>query len=224
MRLVAAVLKKEVVGYSLMDMANDTISLLDHLRVEKAHIIGASMGGMLTQLVGIHYPERVLSLCSIMSNSGSKAAHLQASTFYQFKIFLRPVPDPADEQACIAHTQETNTLLGLPGQSYNLTGSFADAAAKLYARNPDRSGVPRQLMAIATAPARDESLKRLKPKLLILHGAEDKLVPPSNGVHLHSIVPNSRLVVIPNMGHSLPDEAMDHIHAALIPHLKETSP
>lgn len=188
-----------VPGYSLDDMAEDAVGLLDHLGVSKAHVLGASMGGMIAQVLAIRRPERVLSLTSLMSHVGGEDA-VQASAEVLAGLFTAPAPD-----------REGRIEQGLRARRILAGGNPIDEAASraLVAREIDRSyhpaGLQRQGVALMNAPSRRQALGALRMPVLVVHGVDDPLVPPENGRRTAAAVPGARLMEIPAMGHNLPE-------------------
>ncbi|MCY7296160.1 alpha/beta fold hydrolase [Alteromonas sp. a30] len=186
--------------YSLQDMANDSVHLLDALGVEKAHIIGASMGGMIAQLVAIHHPERVLSLTSIMSATGDKK--LMRPTTKMSLFMMRPPPREANRH--IAHTMKMWRILH--GKDYPFEEErVRNIVTTSLKRGFYPSGVMRQLSAIISAKDRSPLLKNLSIPTLIFHGEKDPLVPVANGLATAAAIPGATLKIIKGMGHTIPN-------------------
>jgi proline iminopeptidase len=192
--------------YTLVDMAHDALGLLDALGIGRAHIAGASMGGMIAQILAIEHPERVKSLISIMSSTsdpglpGPKAKVLRA--------MLRP--RPRNRAAAVRRGMAMFRLIG--GSTY--PPSDAELRAQVE-RGVQRSyrpgGVARQLIAMRTTPSRGQALRRLRVPALVLHGSDDPLVRVVCGEQTAANIPGARLCIIPGMGHLLPE--------ALVPRL-----
>jgi pimeloyl-ACP methyl ester carboxylesterase len=202
---------KRAAAYSLADMAADGIGLLDHLGIERAHVVGASMGGMIAQQTAIDHPERVLSLCSIMSNSGSRFSGQPAFALYA--TLLRPAP--RERSAAIEHTVKVFTEIGSPGferDELELRGVIE----RSYDRGHDPAGPSRQLAAIVTSPNRTSRLRRLRVPTVVIHGCEDRLVKRTGGRAVARAIPGARLVEIPGMGHDLPRGAWPQIIDAIV--------
>ncbi len=174
--------------YSLNDMADDSIAVLDELGIEQAHIVGASMGGMIAQIIAAEYPSRSLTLVSIMSTTG--APHL---------------PE-AEEQA-------SDGLL-------DIADSEGDATAQLHEIGIYPDAMPRQLMAIISAGDRSEQVRTITVPTLVLHGADDTLVPPPHGEHTHEMISGSRYVVFDGMGHNLPEPVVPKVVAEMVDHFQ----
>jgi pimeloyl-ACP methyl ester carboxylesterase len=185
--------------YTLADMAADSVGVLDHLGIEQAHIVGASMGGMIAQTLAIRYPQRVLSLVSIMSNTGSFWTGQPALTMYA--LLLKPAPKERD--AYIQRGIDTFTKIGGSGYEPDIE-DLRDIATRSYDRGHDPRGSSRQLWAIVADRDRTPDLRRLRVPATVIHGADDKLVRPSGGRTTARAIPGAKLVEIPGMGHGLP--------------------
>jgi pimeloyl-ACP methyl ester carboxylesterase len=187
--------------YALDEMAADAVGLLNVLDIDKAHVIGASMGGMIAQLVAIHYPERVLSLTSWMSTSNERDLP-QPSPNIILKL-LKPAPQ--DRAGSIEDSVYWAHLLY--GSRYQVD---EETTRKQSGERYDRAfypiGVGRQLAAIGVAWGRREALKKVTVPALVIHGDEDPLVPMGQGLDVEFALPNSRLLILPGVGHVMPPE------------------
>jgi pimeloyl-ACP methyl ester carboxylesterase len=186
-------------GYTLEDMADDAVGLLDHLGIERAHVAGASMGGMIAQTVAIRHPERVLSLVSIMSNTGARWSGLPALSI--LPMFLKRAP--RDREGFAAHTVSVFEAIGSP--DYPPDGAeIRERAYRAHERGIDPAGSARQLAAILAAHDRTRELRGLRVPTLVIHGKADKMLLPSGGRNTAKVVPGARLELIEGMGHDLP--------------------
>jgi pimeloyl-ACP methyl ester carboxylesterase len=186
-------------AYTLADMAGDSVGVLDHLGIEKAHVVGASMGGMIAQTVAIRYPERTLSLVSIMSNTGSFWTGQPALTMYA--LLLKP--SPREREKFIEHGVEMFTKIGGSGYEPDIE-DLRHIATVSFDRGHDPRGSQRQLAAIVADRDRTPELRKLKVPATVIHGADDKLVRPSGGRTTAKAIPGAKLVEIQGMGHGLP--------------------
>jgi pimeloyl-ACP methyl ester carboxylesterase len=186
--------------YTLEDMAADAAGLLDALGIGAAHVVGASMGGMIAQTFAVRYPERTLSLCSIMSTTGDPAVgQADASLVGELFVAAPPrTPEEAEEAALRAVA-----LIGSPGYPAD------DAAVRAYARaaflranHPE--GVARQTLAVVHQRDRTGDLRKLSCPTLVIHGESDPLVHPSGGRATAEAVPGAELWMQPGVGHDLP--------------------
>jgi pimeloyl-ACP methyl ester carboxylesterase len=197
---------RRAAAYSLADMAQDVVGLLDHLGIERAHVVGASMGGMIAQTVAIRHPDRVLSLVSIMSNTGGRWSGQPALTIYP--IFLKRAPH--DRDGYIEHSVRLFTAIGSAGFPRDEEELRAHAALA-YDRGVSAAASGRQLAAILAERDRTADLRRLRVPALVIHGTADKLVAPSGGRRTAKAIPGARLLEIEGMGHDLPRGAWPQI-------------
>jgi pimeloyl-ACP methyl ester carboxylesterase len=190
---------RKAAGYTLEDMADDAIGLLDHLGVERAHVVGASMGGMIAQTIAIRHPDRVLSLVSIMSNTGARLTGRPALT--TLPIFLRRAP--RDREGFAEHAVKLFKAIGSPDYPPD-PEEIRRHALLSHSRGIDAAGSGRQLAAILAAPDRTKDLRRLRVPTLVIHGTKDRMVTPSGGRRTATAIPGARLELIEGMGHDLP--------------------
>lgn len=198
-------------AYRLDDMAADGMGLLDALGIESAHIVGASMGGMIVQTMAINHPERVRSLCSIMSTTGDPTAG--QPTPEAMSALLRPRPRNRDE--AIASAVESSRIIGSPGFPFD-EDVVRERAAAAYDRCFYPTGFARQLVAIMASGDRTERLGAVTAPTLVVHGSADPLVVPSGGEATARAVPGAKLVTIDGMGHDLPEGAWPEIVDAIV--------
>jgi pimeloyl-ACP methyl ester carboxylesterase len=197
--VMAAMMETEMpqVAYTLSDMAADAASLLDHLNIERAHIMGASMGGMIAQTFAINYPHRTKTLISIMSQPGELT--VGQATPEAMELIVTPAPSTRDEY--IAFSPKWQLWQSKKYRSDEI--SFRNAV-----RDFDRSsypeGGPRQMAAIYASGSRAEGLQKLQVPTLVIHGIEDQLITPSGGERTAELIPNSTLLMVEDMGHDMP--------------------
>src|SRR2546421_5704508 len=185
--------------YTLLDMADDAAGLLSELDIAPAHVIGASMGGMIAQTLAARHPEAVRSLTSIMSNTGSLRSGQPALRTYS--VFLRRAP--LEREAFIAHMERVFAAIGSRGLPRD-DDDIRAIAATSYDRDHDSEGAGRQLAAIIAAGDRTADLRRIKAPTLVIHGSADRLVAPSRGRATARAIPGAKLLMVPGMGHDLP--------------------
>jgi pimeloyl-ACP methyl ester carboxylesterase len=198
-------------AYSLDDLADDAAGLLDALGIAAAHIVGASMGGFIAQLVAINHPERVLTLTSIMSGPGGTDAI--APTAEGTSVLL--VSPPMTREERVAQGMWIRKILVGPGDPFDekLERLRAERAVDR-AYNP--AGAGRQLIAILAAPSRLERLRAVNVPTLVVHGMDDVLIPIDNGRLVASAVPGARQLEIEGMGHDLPRRAWRQVADAIV--------
>ncbi|MCX2980521.1 alpha/beta hydrolase [Halieaceae bacterium IMCC14734] len=178
-------------AYDLGDMANDTVALMDALNIEQAHVIGASMGGMIAQIVAARYPQRTTSLVSIMSTPG----------------FADHLPQPSTE----ANNQLTD-LANSDGES--------DATARLHHIGLYPEAMPRQVMAIFKSGDRSEEVKTIVVPTLVLHGEDDTLIPPRHGEYTAELIEGSTFITFAGMGHNIPATVLPALAGNMITHMQ----
>lgn len=185
--------------YTLSDMAGDAAALLDHLGIERAHVVGASMGGMIAQHLAFERPERVASLVSIMSTTGARMVSRPEPRALR-ALFARN-PRDAEEAGLIFEA----VMRTISGTGFPLEGEELRALGRLaYERGSNPAGFHRQMAAIAKSGDRTRRLQGVRAPTLVLHGDQDPLVPLVAGRATAAAIPGARLRVIEGMGHSLP--------------------
>lgn len=199
-------------GYTLFDMARDTTGLLDALGIARAHIIGASMGGMIAQIIAGTCPHRTLSLTSIMSTSGRPG--LPGPTLAAHTALLSRPENPRDFNSVVDHYVRTWRVIGSPRYPTPEAVLRKRVAASIR-RNVCPSGTARQLMAVASSGGQAALLRTVRAPTLVIHGSDDPLVPVACGHDTAGLVPNAILHEIEGMGHDFPP-ALEAIMAELI--------
>jgi len=188
-------------AYLLSDMAADTVGLMDHLGIPSAHIAGASMGGMIGQTLAIEHAERVRSLVSIMSTTGSR--RVGTPTLKSFGLMLAKAPRSRDE--FVERIVKTFSVIGSPAYPADQT-RLRQMAGEMYERSHNPRGVLRQMHAISASGDRTAALRKLDLPVTVIHGTRDPLVRPSGGRATARAIPGARLRVVEGMGHDLPRE------------------
>lgn len=191
--------------YTLKDMAADGMAVLDAAGVDRAHIAGVSMGGMIVQRMAIDYPDRILSLTSIMSApSGDVVATPEAMA-----VISNPPPSPeADYEAFIAHGMRNARTIGSPAYPWT-DAELRERVIAEHRRAFNPAGVGRQRAAIGADGDRTEELRSIRVPTVVLHGADDPLVQPVGGEATAAAIPGAELRIIPGMGHDLPPALYD---------------
>lgn len=201
--------KSPDVPYTLSDMAADGAALLDHLGIDKAHICGFSMGGMIVQLLAIEHPEKVLSMTSVMSNTGNP--DLPKATDAAMAALTRPRPDATvDREGFIASRVETDHVIGSPAYPIPDAELRAQAEADLD-RSYHPTGFSRQYAAILATRDRRAELGKLTIPVSVIHGVEDPLVPVEGGRDTAANCPTAELFEIAGMGHNFPREVYGQV-------------
>jgi pimeloyl-ACP methyl ester carboxylesterase len=203
--------------YGLPDMAQDAIGLLDALNIEKAHIVGASMGGMIGQIIAADHSARVRSLVSIMSTSGDPT--LPHGKPEALAILTVPPPPADDKPAFIAHAVRCQRAIGSPV----IPEPEADLRARVergYDRSNYYDGVPRQLLAVLANGNRAPLLKKITTPTLVIHGTEDPLVPPEGGKDTAAHIQGAELMLLEGMGHDFPAPLIETLVEAIAAHCR----
>ncbi len=197
--------------YSLSDMAADGIGLLDHLGIERAHVVGASMGGMIVQTMAIEHPDRLASMTSIMSTIGD-LEYGQPSPEALAHILT---PPPLDRDGII---ERAESLVVWSSKKYfdaELTKRFAGIA---FDRCFYPEGMPRQFAAIVGSGDRSAALREVTTPTLVIHGLDDSLIDPSGGRRTAQLVPGAHLLLVSDMGHDLPAQLWPLLTSAIVAH------
>ena len=208
---------KVAAPYTLKDMAKDAVALLDALNIEQAHVVGASMGGMIAQLVAARHADRTLSLVSLMSSSG--APWLPSG---KLSLLLRMVTKPPslERDAMLAHYMKTMHMMGSPG--FPMTREEMRArTARWIDRAYHPAGTARQMLAIMATGSRVRYLRRIQVPTLVIHGKADPLVPASHGKHTARCIPGASLEVIDGMGHDLPPALLPKLSGLILAHTNQ---
>jgi len=214
---------KPVVPYLVTDMAGDVVGLLDHLGIDRAHVVGMSLGGMIAQTLAIEHPSRVATLTSVMSTTGDPDVGLPAPE--AIDALLQPPPQTREEaqDRRVLHAN----IWGSPGLWDE--AELRELAGELWDRQHNPLGATRQLAAILASGSRAEGLRTLDVPTQAIHGTADKLIDSSGSVRLAELVPDAELLMVEGMGHDLArplwprlvDTITAHAHAH--DHVTETS-
>jgi pimeloyl-ACP methyl ester carboxylesterase len=216
MKIIEALMKGETIDppYTIEDMAADTVGLMDALGIEKAHICGMSMGGMIAQTIALNYPKRVLSLISIYSRTGDPEEPQPKPEAMQLLL----TPSPEERDAYIKFGVKLFTTISGPGFPYDEEW-LRRHMAQAYDRSFCPQGAARQLVAIFTQKNRKPALKSLATPTLVIHGSDDPLVRVECGKNTAAAIPGAKLMIIDGMGHDLPhDGAWPQIIDAIVDH------
>jgi pimeloyl-ACP methyl ester carboxylesterase len=223
--MVRALLRLDVAApYTLTDMALDAAAVLDAAGIERAHVVGVSMGGMIAQVLAALQPQRVLSLTSIMSSSGNPSPSVALGKRRALDALLKPPPaDASDVDGVVDHLMFVFGVIGSPG--------FATDAAvlrphleRVARRGLDPAGTSRQFAAILASGDRRALLHGVVAPTLVIHGADDPLVPLAAGRDTARHIAGAQLEVIDGMGHDLPPRLMARIAARVGDHCRSSQP
>jgi pimeloyl-ACP methyl ester carboxylesterase len=185
--------------YRLSDMAADAAGLLDALEIESAHVVGASLGGMIAQTLALEHPARVRTLTSMMSTTGHP--DLPTATPEAAAVLFQPAPP--DREGNIERAVRVFRTIGSPGFPFD-EGRVRERAARAYDRCFHPAGVARQMIAIVASGSRRDALRGLRTPTLVVHGADDPLIPLACGLDTAETIPGAELLIVEGMGHDLP--------------------
>lgn len=220
MQIIGATMKGEVIRppYTIEDMADDAVGLLDALGIEKAHICGMSMGGMIAQTIAVNYPQKVSSLMSIYSDMGDPEDPKGKPEV----LGLLATPIPEEREASIDHFMMVQRTIS--GPRFPIDEEYHRwIAARAFDRAFYPQGVVRQLVAIITQKNRRPALSTLVAPTLVIHGTDDPLVPVGCGKNTAAVIPGASSMIIEGMGHDLPHGgAWPQIVDAMIEHMQKT--
>lgn len=195
-------------AYSLSDMAQDGIGLLDALGIDKAHVVGVSMGGMIAQLMATLHPERLFTMTSIMSSSGRPGLPGPRADIRKRLMAPRPANPSRDEAIRLGAESLESISFADRKRSHD---AFVDMAARAFDRGYYPIGMKRQLLAIIADGSRVERLKSIRVPTLVVHGGADPLVPREGSEDIARLVPGARLEIIEAMAHDLPPSQVAHM-------------
>jgi proline iminopeptidase len=201
--------------YTLEDMAGDAVGLMDSLGIARAHIVGASMGGMIAQVLAAKFPQRVLSLTSIMSTSGNRKVSRPSKAAR--KVLLSRPADPKNPESVIEHLVEMFGVIGSPAYPSS-KDELRQRLGRSVRRAYEPAGTARQLLAIIASGDRRKLLKTITAPTLVIHGAADPLVPVAAGRDTAQNIPGATLTVIEGMGHDFPEALLPRLAAAIADH------
>ena len=204
------------VPYTLEDMADDAAGLLDALEIERAHVVGASMGGMIAQLMAVNHGDKLLSLTSVMSTTGNSS--LPMAEKQAIETLTAPLPS-LEEEKVVEHGIKIAQSIGSPGFRPD-PDRLRERVLKGVRRSVYPPGLPRQLAAIIDDGDRRKRLAQITTPTLVLHGEDDPLVKLEAGKDTAKHIPGAKLVTIPGWGHDLPVELIDRLADEIALHAK----
>jgi len=196
--------------YSLGNMADDAAGLLDALKIESAHVVGVSMGGMIAQEMVIRHPNRVRTMTSIMSQTGNPELPLPRPE--ALAVLLEP--PPADRAEYIENEVRVAKVLG--GAFPVNEGQVRERAGQIFDRGLHPAGTARQMAAILAADSRNAALKSVRVPTLVIHGDADPLVLVDGGIDTANAIPGAELLIIEGLGHALPPEIWPQVIEAIV--------
>ena len=202
---------KALAPYTLSEMSDDALSLLSVLGIERAHVVGSSMGGMIAQTMAIEHPERLLTLTSMMSTTGEP--EFGQSTPEATQALLTPAP--ADRAGYVDAIERSMIWRS---KKYPELADARELAGQSYDRCYYPEGVTRQLAAMIASGSRAEQLRRVHIPTLVIHGLDDTLIAPSGGERTAALIPNARLMLLEDMGHDRPEPIWPQICGAILEH------
>lgn len=204
-------------AYTLEDMADDVAGLIEHLGLESAHVVGASQGGMIAQVLGYRRPERVRSLGLIMTGSGKRVASVPRLRALGV-LLSRP---PRDRDSYVDAVVRTFKVIGSPSYPPD-ERRLRELVAAGFDRGNNPAGAARQLHAITASGDRSPKLRGVRAPTVVIHGDRDPLVRPSAGRSVAAAIPGARLVMVPGMGHDLPREVWPLISGEIVANARRT--
>ena len=217
--MARALLRRRVAApYTLLDMALDAKAVLDDAGIERAHVVGVSMGGMIAQVLAALQPQRVLTLTSIMSSTGNPAPRIALGKPRALRALLRrPPDDPADLNAVVEHLMYVFGVIGSPGFKQD-AATLRPLLERVARRGLYAAGTARQLAAILASGDRRTMLRGIDAPTLVIHGADDPLIPVAAGHDTARHIRNAKLEVIDGMGHDFPPKLMSRLAARVAEH------
>ncbi len=217
--LVAAALEgQEVSGtpYDLSDMSDDAFGILDDLGIEQAHIVGASLGGMIAQTMAIEQPSRVMSLTSIMSSTGTR----EIMGIPDDSLALLLAPAPTERSAYLEYSDQYSIWCSKKYFDAELAREYAAAS---YDRSHYPEGSGRQIAALLASGDREPDLAEMNVPTLVIHGRDDRLILPLLGERTADVIPGSNYLLVSDMGHDLPEPLWGVVVDAVLSHLRNSA-
>lgn len=205
--------------YELADMARDTLGLMDALKLDQVHLVGISMGGMISQHVAAMAPDRVKSLTALMTTTGNPKLPRPSGNI--MKAMIRRGPQPTSRDEIINQSVATFGVIGTPGEDHNTNG-MRDRITRSYDRSFNPAGVLRQMSAIVASGDFRKHTRSIKSPTLVVHGNADPLVPIEGGHDIAKLVRGARMEVIDGMGHDVPPRYLPQITKLMLDHFDAT--
>lgn len=205
--------------YELADMARDTLGLMDALKLDQVHLVGISMGGMISQHVAAMAPDRVKSLTALMTTTGNPKLPRPSGNI--MKAMIRRGPQPTSRDEIINQSVATFGVIGTPGEDHNTNG-MRDRITRSYDRSFNPAGVLRQMSAIVASGDFRKHTRSIKSPTLVVHGNADPLVPIEGGHDIAKLVRGARMEVMDGMGHDVPPRFLPQITKLMLDHFDAT--
>jgi pimeloyl-ACP methyl ester carboxylesterase len=207
--------------YTLDDMANDSIAILDQLAIQKSHLLGMSMGGMIAQIIAANHQERIKSFTLIASSTDTPSP-INGPTRDVRKLLMNRSNNPnATMDERIERSRKIFTLIGLEGYDLNTEEFYNKSVESIQRAGPDDSGFSRQIMAILGSKNRIKKVKSIEAQTLIIHGKDDPLIKVKNAYKAKRLIKNSQLIVLPEMRHMIEPPVFDKFKEDLLKHLSK---
>jgi pimeloyl-ACP methyl ester carboxylesterase len=207
--------------YTLDDMANDVVAILDHLDIKETNLLGISMGGMIAQILAANHPERIKTL-TLIASSVSVPSPLNGPKRNVRKLLMSRSANPnASNEERIERTKNIFKLIGIDESDLESEEFYNKSIESINRAGPDDSGFSRQLIAILASDNRLKKVKSIKSKTLIIHGKDDPLIQVKNAYKSHKYIKNSNLIVLPKMRHLIEEPIFDLFKDDLLNHLSE---
>ena len=205
--------------YNLDDMANDSIAILDHLSIDKSHLLGMSMGGMIAQIIAANHPERIRTFTLIASSTATPSP-LNGPTRDVRKLLMKRSNNPnASMDERIERSKKIFTLIGLEGYDLETQEFYNKSVESIQRAGPDDTGFTRQIMAILGSKNRIKKVKSIQSKTRIIHGKDDPLIKVKNAYKANRLIENSQLIVLPGMRHMIEPPVFNRFKDDLLDHL-----
>jgi proline iminopeptidase len=218
--IARAILRRKVIApYTLDAMADDTVGLMDALGIGRAHLVGASMGGMIAQNVAALHPQRVASLTSIMSSTGNPSLRVALGKPSALRAILSRPAGTSDVEALVEHYVRVFGVIGSPG--FAIDGDLLrQNLRRVVSRGIHPAATARQLLAILASGDRRPLLARIVAPTLVVHGSDDPLLPVAAGRDTAACIPGARLEIVEGMGHDLPPGVQELLVARIVAHCR----
>ena len=208
--------------YTIDDMGQDGISVLDELNIDSAHLLGMSMGGMIAQIIAANHPKRIKSFTLIASTAATPSPFNSPTREVRNLIFDRSITKDASYEERYQRAVKLIKVIGMEGYKFD-TPEFKQQAIENMKRSQDDTGFSRQLLAILASKNRFKKIQSIKIPTLIVHGKDDPLLKVKNAYKMHKLIPASELIIIKDMRHLIEQPILDQFKDRLIIHLNSNS-